>query len=205
MKKLNYLLITLLLAICFTSCDKDDDNVEDVAPSLLDTFQGTVNESDLVGSWEMVGYKTSNGKTTTSFSGLSFSVIYTQEGSNFDYILDINTDPNLMSANGSYDITTNSITNGISSSETTYISTDDFDSSLLTTGWELLPNNTISAAQNGIELIYYINNITENELVLSYDLGKLTKDGFDVLEQTDELSDYEITYEAITTMTFSKL
>jgi len=113
-----------LLASC-----SEEDSSSDTATVV------SVSQEDLAGQWDMVGFETQNGSTTTTTdTGESFTVDFTQEGSDFDYITIFSTSPNVVTGAGSYSVaTTTSITIGGQTFEdmtTSQVGTDDFDPSL---------------------------------------------------------------------------
>ncbi len=93
MKKLPILLF-LALGGFFASCEKDSSEPE--TPEVM------VEQSSLVGTWDVTGYEVEDGKSTTEAAGQSITQEYTSYGKDYDMTVDFNENPQTAVSNGSY-------------------------------------------------------------------------------------------------------
>lgn len=190
MKKIVFSTLSLFILV-FTSCEKEDDSTDI-----------SVSNSDLIGTWEMVGFDT-DAKYVVTYPGASIESFYTQEGSNFDYTLIV--EEEVMSGEGSYDVETTLTSSGRSETETSSVDTSDISDDLLTANWELIDNDKILTTDSeGVETIMTIENISDSQLVLSLDLTEALEDEFADFDTGDSDLVFDIEYTGKTTLTFNK-
>lgn len=160
MKKLNHLLITLLLAFSIISCGNDDDAQTESTPEIT-----------IAGDWELIGYEVLDGESNITVLGETSSTKYSQVGSNFDYIATFSTSPNIATGAGSYDVTTTYEENTedlepfVSS-----INTEDLEEAPTAT-WEIIDGNQLVSTVNGNTSTATIEELTEDRLVYISDLS----------------------------------
>lgn len=191
----NYFLISLFTISLFTSCSEEDNN--ETTPNEV----VSITEADLVGEWELTGFKVDNGKSTTSVAGQEFTSEFTQQGSNFDYSAVITRNPNIMTGEGSYTLTTNTTITVLGEPQTNTqsvdINSDNLDSNLLSGEWELIEGGTVLQSTNkelDITTTAKILSYTATEFVYSIDLSQ-----GQVLENSP--AEISVTGNAIVTLT----
>ena len=108
MKKLKLGILLLSALLMFTSCEETED--------LEVNETNVIQESSLIGTWNMTSYESLNGSTTTTFNNETSTIYYSTSGSDFDYQLEISENPNIMSGSGAY---TGTITYDNGSSQST--------------------------------------------------------------------------------------
>jgi len=178
MKKLNYLLLALLLSIGITSCSSDSDD-----------SGNNFEEASIVGTWEIVGFEVEDATTTTTINGEGSSSSFFQTGSNFDFISTFSEEPNILSGQGSYDLTT-TITDiqTIPESDiefeptttTNTLSTIGLSEDLTTSTWEIRNGDQlITTNANGLTATATIVELTDDTLVYVSDLSEATPLSFE--------------------------
>ncbi|NHF60944.1 hypothetical protein FK220_016445 [Flavobacteriaceae bacterium TP-CH-4] len=93
MKKL-HLIVFLATASLFVACEKDstEESIKEVA----------VEQSALLGTWEVTGYEIEEGKSVTEADGQRITQEYTSYGKDYDMTVEFNEDPRTVVSNGSY-------------------------------------------------------------------------------------------------------
>jgi len=172
----NYFLLGLLTLGLLTSCSSDDDS---------ESSSVVVTEADLEGIWNLTGYRTENARSVVDFSNLpdlpsipgvgsTFVTEFSNVGSNFDYTAEFSTGPNVISGEGSYDITTSTNVNGDQLEDiTTNFDSDDLESGIPAGEWQLVEGGTaIRSTVEEMSNTMSIIDFSENRLVLSINLAE---------------------------------
>lgn len=188
-----------LLLLSTISCSDDDNSAEEGGSNQNSGV--TVSESDLSGSWNLVGLSTENGQSITEAQGQSIELNFTNSGSNFDYVATFETNPNVVTGSGTYDVTTTTSFAGQEVEQTISFDSDNFDNELLTGNWELSEDGTsiITRSDDGRILSESdIIEFSENRLVYTVDLSKAEVDEESVISGTS------ITITGNTVLTFTR-
>ncbi len=164
MKKLNYLLISLFISLCLSSCS-DDDGGES-----FPVTNATVEK--IAGEWDLVGLEVNNGKSTIKIQGQNISSTFVQKGINLDYVADFKTNPNLATATGSYTIETTTTSLGQTSTQSLDVNTDDFPTNLQTSEWEIIDGSQIKSSVSGNTSTSKILELTDTTFKYSTDLSQ---------------------------------
>lgn len=167
--------ITLLsfALVFFASCE-DDDSSNDTS-------------ADLVGTWSMTSLDY-DGTSSTTFQGTTTSIDFIGEGTNIDYTLTFDENPNNFDASGSYDIELTTDFMGQTTTQTESVedanstgtwsrdgNTLSFDGVLVSLG-DMAPM-TGDTENNDIT----ISELTATTLVLTQDVMQVeSQDGFEV-------------------------
>ncbi len=187
----NYLVGSLLFLGLLTSCGSDDDSN---TGQQLEQNEIVTVESNLEGEWNLVGFITENGMATGSLLGQNITAAFTQSGINFDYAASFNTNPNTISAEGTFSITTEITALGQTITEVVEFDSDNFNVNLLSGEWELLENGTILSTTSGdIMTTATIVSFSDNEIVYSLDLtqdalGDFVEETFDIQGASVEIT-----------------
>lgn len=177
MKKLNYLLLSLLIALSFTSCDKDDEGDT--------TNNTTATEAQLEGTWELVEYVVNDGKSTFTIAGISQSTSFTHKGFDFDYKVNIRTNPNTSTAEGTYKLETTTTVNGEKNTQIIPVDSSNVPDSLAENNWELINNGTqVKSTADGITSISNVLEISDTTFKYSTDLSQAVIPGLDSLNDS---------------------
>lgn len=150
MKKISFLIVAVLLMV---SCSSDDDN---------STPESEINAS-IVGVWDLVDFEY-GGTTDTRAQGQSIRSEFIGEAFNIDYSLTFEEDPNVVTANGGYDVRLTTTTFG----QTSIQEVSNLNS-INTGDWEIVDGNILRSTTDGEVSDLKIETLTETRLVLLID------------------------------------
>ena len=195
MKKLNYLFISLLFMLSFTSCEKDEGDTEN---------NTSATEAQIEGNWELVSYVVEDGKSSVSVQGFTSSTKFTQKGHSFNYNVQYRTNPNTATAEGDFKVDVKTTTLGQTSSETILLDASDAPASMGENSWELINNGTqLKSTANGISTISNILEISDSTFKYATDLSQTVIPGLENLNdspiQIDGL-DFSVSGSLVTTL-----
>lgn len=175
MKKLFFLSIIIVSSIIFTSCSNDEDAVSDAS------------ESEIIGTWNLTALQTKDGKSNTDFDGTSLATTFTAVGKDFDTVVTISKNPNIVTSEGSYTTTVTTTVMGETTTEEE-IGEDFFESN----EWRL--DGSILYFGSGEEEIgFTITELTDSQMSLRYEL-----------DETVDFLGFETSVSATYIMTLSK-
>ena len=161
MKTFLKLLAFASIAILFTNCNKDDDDI---------------NSGDLVGTWALTEFRADDGEATIDVFGLPVSFTYSFVGSDFDATTTFTENPNNFTSTGSYSLTTTTDFAGQIETETTVIDVDESGS------WAI-NGDKLSQFAAGDTLEFTILELSDSKLRLRLDLDET------IIEQGAEAHD----------------
>lgn len=158
MKTLKLIAILVLIGI-FQSCSSDDNN------------DPVNNESQIVGTWELVDYYYT-GSTTTNAGGISVVTDFVAEAYDIDYDITFSSNPNMVSGSGTMTVKLTSTVQGM---ETVY---DIPNSDLIGTSEWSLEGNVLSMGRDGLSGDALITEITDSTLKFEIStVQDVTQDG----------------------------
>ncbi len=161
MKKINFLLVALVMLA--VSCSSDDDNS---APE-----QGVT--ASILGTWNMTEYNYS-GTTETKVLDQVLITEFVGEAFNIEYNIVFEEDPNIVTSNGGFDVRVTSTVLGQTSTETVRNL-----SSIESGDWEIVDENILRSTTNGETTDILIETLTDTDLVLLVENKQtLTDTGF---------------------------
>ena len=146
--KLTKLLFALTLIIFITSCSDSDDP--------------TPSNSEIIGSWNMIGFEY-EGTTTTEISGVSFTTSFEGVGIDMDLTLEFLQENSAYNTNGDYGIELTTTFQGQS------VSTTAYNNGFVGSGTWAVDGNTISVDNgSGISQDMQIIELSGTTLKIGY-------------------------------------
>lgn len=176
MKKLNLILI-LAVTSFFISCDKENDAAENSA----------IEETSLIGEWQLTGYLQEDGKNTTTNGSQSSTLNYSSVGKDYDMTITFNENPKTVVSNGQYGVVLTT-----SASEQTQESIAF--SALKASEWRM-DNQTLFFVNGDKETEVMISEFSASKMVLSFDFEEIL---------SDEESGFQFITSATVTVTLEK-
>ncbi len=169
MKKLS--LVLFLMTGLFASCEKET-NEPDPLDNGLDT-------TELLGTWNVVGYEVADGLSITEAEGQRITQQYTSYGKDYDMTFAFNMDPQTAVSNGSYTVVL--ITTLLGQE---YTQEAPAYSLFESTAWEIRDGDIIFITEEK-EILAKVMEQTENKIVMTMDYnesleangGKITTEG----------------------------
>jgi len=161
MKKLKFLLLVTFIAL-LSSCTSNDNNVN-------------ITDNDLIGEWNLTEFRLDNGSVTYTEDGNSQSGTFSFTGSNFNATLTFGENPKVVTAAGTFTISSTATYMGQTETDSEDIDTSDAPNGMAGSNWSL-NNGVLTFSQNGenvqAEVIGFDGTVLELKAVLDQDYSE---------------------------------
>ncbi len=148
----------------------EDEQPNEETENDTETNMDASADAKIAGVWKITGYNAANGKSTRTLGALVINGAFTETGSDYNYTVNFKTNKSISVA-GNFVTTVNTVRDNGTVINQIITESDN----IFGVTWEVNNNILKTVNKNFITTTYKIVRLTENRMILSFDLAQTSK------------------------------